>query len=56
MHQHTNDNIPSSVKIKRAGDRITMIFNKATITLTIGGAGELAAALKELSSPTSAGR
>jgi hypothetical protein len=48
IHQHTNENILSSVHIKRSGDSLTIKFRTATITLTKTGAVDLAHAILEI--------
>jgi hypothetical protein len=45
---HTNENLPSDVKVTRRDNQVILKFRTATVTLTREGAHQLANALKEI--------
>jgi hypothetical protein len=48
VNEHTNENLPSSVKITLRDGRVTLKFRTATVITTPEGAVEIARALMEV--------
>ncbi|MGH0328698.1 hypothetical protein [Sinorhizobium meliloti] len=49
MQDHTNEDLPSSLKVRRDGPRISLITRTATITFDAARWREVVAAITEVS-------